>query len=98
MAEGLEKFFNEKLAMMPPEEYEIVGKGKSTKKQAKPVINSITGEAEEPPSKRGKKVGPVKPRSLPAGNCVSSSVLHKYSEITRLDMRFVINVNTLDVA
>lgn len=51
-------FFNEKLAMMPPEEYEIVGKGPKSKKQPKTPVATVVGE---PPSKRGKKVEPVKP-------------------------------------
>jgi len=78
MAEVIEKFFNEKLSMMPPEEVEIVGK--SNKPVIKPATSttttiSTTGESTEqieplePVAKRGKKVivqSVVKTRSIPA--------------------------------
>ena len=65
MAESLEKFFNEKLAMMPPEEYEVVGK--NARPLIKPASSTSSGDPGEPPTKRGKKAGPVKPRSIAAG-------------------------------
>lgn len=66
MAETVEKFFNEKLAMMPPEEVEIVGKGSKT--VVKPATSS-TGDPGEPPAKKGKKsTPPTKPRTIAAGN------------------------------
>lgn len=74
MADAIEKFFNEKLSMMPPEEVEVTGK--SNKPVIKPATSttttiSTTGETSElePVAKRGKKVvGPpaVKTRSIPA--------------------------------
>jgi len=75
MAEVIEKFFNEKLSMMPPEEVEVTSK--SNKPVIKPATSTTTtatttGESTaelEPVAKRGKKVvGPpaVKTRSLPA--------------------------------
>jgi len=75
MAETIEKFFNEKISMMPPEEVEITSK--SNKPVIKPATSttttiSTTGEPVEPlepVAKRGKKVvGPqvVKTRSIPA--------------------------------
>ena len=76
MAEVIEKFFNEKLSMMPPEEVEI--NSKSNKPVIKPATSTTTTAPAtdeptadlEPVAKRGKKaVGPpaVKTRSLPAG-------------------------------
>ena len=78
MAEVVEKFFNEKLSMMPPEEYEL--HGKSNKPVVKPATStSNTGEFTEPiepvepAAKKGKKAPPVQPvvkretRSIPAG-------------------------------
>lgn len=74
MAEVVEKFFKEKLSMMPPEEYELMGKG--NKPVVKPATStSNTGEAtdaadpSEPAAKRGKKAitpSVVKTRSIPA--------------------------------
>ena len=66
MAETVEKFFNEKLAMMPPEEYEIIKGAKTVGKPAvKPAVSS-TGDPLEPAAKKIKQ--PInKPRTIAAG-------------------------------
>ena len=65
MAETVEKFFNEKLAMMPPEEYEIFGKGSKT--VVKPATSS-TGDPDEPLAKKAKKSPPsIKATATAAG-------------------------------
>lgn len=76
MAETVEKFFDEKLAMMPPEEYEIVGKGAKT--VVKPATSS-TGDPEgEPPAKKGKKsTPPTKPRTIAAGRLPFHDLLNQ---------------------
>jgi len=74
MAEVIEKFFNEKLAMMPPEEVEITSKSKPVVKPATSTTTTVSSSGDttaelEPVAKRGKKVvGPqvVKTRSIPA--------------------------------
>ena len=67
MAEVLEKFLNEKLAMMPPEEYEVTtGKNNRTVTVKPATSTSNTGEPSEPPAKKGKKT-PAKTRSIAPG-------------------------------
>ena len=67
MAEVLEKFLNEKLAMMPPEEYEVTtGKNNRTVTVKPATSTSNTGEPSEPPAKKGKKA-PAKTRSIAPG-------------------------------
>ena len=67
MAEVLEKFLNEKLAMMPPEEYEVTtGKNNRTVTVKPATSTSNTGEPIEPPAKKGKKT-PAKTRSIAPG-------------------------------
>jgi len=66
MAEVLEKFFNEKIAMMPPEEHEVFTNKNNRVVTVKPATStSNTDEQLEPPAKRGKKT-PPKPRSIAA--------------------------------
>lgn len=71
MAETVEKFFNEKIAMMPPEEYEII---KGSKTAVKPVVKpatSSTGDSLEPAAKKAK---PAKPRTIAADSTQPSLV------------------------
>ena len=71
MAETVEKFFNEKIAMMPPEEHEIVGKGsKSAKPAIKPTVTS-TVDPSEPPAKKGKPS--IKTETIAAGKGVKNN-------------------------
>lgn len=67
MAEVLEKFFDEKLSMMPPEEYEII-------KGAKTVVKAATSTSEsgEPVSKKSKI---IKPCSIAADTTQPSLML-----------------------
>ena len=62
MAETVEKFFDEKLASMPPEEYEII---KGSKTVVKPATSS-TGNLIEPAAKKAKPMD--KPQTIAAGN------------------------------
>ena len=83
MAEVVEKFFTEKISMMPPEEYEIVGKSNkpvvkaatSTSNAGEPITEPIEPiEPIEPLAKRGKKTivtSVVKTRSIPAGRVLT---------------------------
>lgn len=68
MAETVEKFFNEKIAMMPPEEHEII---KGSKTVVKPATSS-TGDPNEPATKKAKPV--VKPRAIAADSTQPSLV------------------------
>jgi len=70
MAETVEKFFNEKLAMMPPEEYEIIKGGKPTIKPVLKPATSSTGDLIEPAAKKTKPT--IKPRTTAAGNFIKN--------------------------
>jgi len=60
MAETVEKFFDEKIATMPPEEYEIIKGGKSG---PKPSISKTGGDLIEPATKKAKSID--KPMAKP---------------------------------
>lgn len=73
MAETVEKFFNEKIATMPPEEYEIIKGGKSG---PKPSISKSGGDLIEPATKKSKPIDkPIdkpmdKPQTIAAGKFI----------------------------
>ena len=66
MAETVEKFFNEKISTMPPEEYEIIKGGKSG---SKPAISKTGGDLIEPATKKAKPID--KPQTIAAGKFLS---------------------------
>ena len=83
MAEVLEKFFDEKLSMMPPEEYEIVKGSKTVVKAA-----TSTSESGEPIAKKSKI---IKPRSIAAGNYLFISYLLEIYVSIKVSILFFIS-------